>query len=234
MESQESTPGSQSGESCSLDLPTARDIRGCEAPQRAIPGASSQWPRSLESCSFPCSSTADSEFLTLLIWRNAENNQPNCSRFCSSPFLQSGSNSLSAEQKDSWDSETWHDPSVKGQLETCEEDDGLRKSLDRFYEAFARPLTGAEDQLSAPVCQCLSQTISELQGQESKKYSLRSFQMARVIFNRDGCSVLQRHSRETRFYPLERGGSSVDDEEPIPGLSREIIHFLLETALKDC
>nr|XP_021507019.1 uncharacterized protein C20orf196 homolog [Meriones unguiculatus]XP_021507027.1 uncharacterized protein C20orf196 homolog [Meriones unguiculatus]XP_021507036.1 uncharacterized protein C20orf196 homolog [Meriones unguiculatus] len=205
MESQESTPGSQSGESCSLDLPTARDIRGCEAPQRAIPGASSQWPRSLESCSFPCSSTADS-----------------------------GSNSLSAEQKDSWDSETWHDPSVKGQLETCEEDDGLRKSLDRFYEAFARPLTGAEDQLSAPVCQCLSQTISELQGQESKKYSLRSFQMARVIFNRDGCSVLQRHSRETRFYPLERGGSSVDDEEPIPGLSREIIHFLLETALKDC
>lgn len=148
-------------------------------------------------------------------------------------FCLAGSSSLNAEQKGSWDSETWLDLSVKGQLETDEEGDGLRKSLDRFYEALAHPLTGAEDQLSAPVCQCLSQTISELQGQESKKYSLRSFQMARVIFSRDGCSMLQRHSRETRFYPLEQGGSSVDEEEPTPGLSREIIHFLLETALKD-
>uniref|UniRef100_A0ABK0M3J0 Shieldin complex subunit 1 n=1 Tax=Rattus norvegicus TaxID=10116 RepID=A0ABK0M3J0_RAT len=145
------------------------------------------------------------------------------------------SNSLTTEQKGSWDSENfWLDPSSKGQVETNEEEDGLRKSLDRFYEAFAQPLPGSGDPLSAPVCQCLSQTISELEGQESQKYALRSFQMARVIFSRDGCSTLQRHSRETRFYPLEQEGSSVDDEEPTPGLSREVIRFLLEqTIMKD-
>lgn len=145
------------------------------------------------------------------------------------------SNSLTTEQKGSWDSENfWLDPSSKGQVETNEEEDGLRKSLDRFYEAFAQPLPGSGDPLSAPVCQCLSQTISELEGQESQKYALRSFQMARVIFSRDGCSTLQRHSRETRFYPLEQEGSSVDDEEPTPGLSREVVHFLLEqTIMKD-
>ncbi|KAK7832397.1 hypothetical protein U0070_011845 [Myodes glareolus] len=81
---------------------------------------------------------------------------------------------------------------------------------------------------------CLSQAISELEGQESQKYTLRSFQMARVIFNRDGCSILQRHSRETRFCPLEQGGNSLEDEEPTPGLSREIVHFLLEqNVMKD-
>ncbi|CAH6787826.1 Shld1 [Phodopus roborovskii] len=140
------------------------------------------------------------------------------------------SSSLNTEQKEgSWDSENfWLEPSGKGQLETSEDEDGLRNSLDRFYEAFADPLPGSGDPLSAPVCQCLSQMISELEGQESQKYALRSFQMARVIFNRDGCSILKQHSRGTRFYPLEQGGNSVEDQEPTPGLSREIIRFLLE------
>ncbi|GAB1286936.1 Shieldin complex subunit 1 [Apodemus speciosus] len=144
------------------------------------------------------------------------------------------SSSLNTEQKGSWDLENfWLDPSSKGQLEPNEED-GLRKSLDRFYEAFAHPPPGSGDPLSASVCQCLSQTISELEGQESQRYALRSFQMARAIFHRDDCSVLQQHSRETRFYPLKQEDSSVDDEEPAPGLSREVIHFLLEqTVMKD-
>ncbi|EGV93095.1 shieldin complex subunit 1 isoform X2 [Cricetulus griseus] len=201
MESQADTPSSESVESCTLNLPTACDIRGHEACQGASQAASSKSLSSLESHSFPCSSTADTD-----------------------------SSSLNTEQKEgSWDSENfWLDPSVTGQLETSEEEDGLRKSLDRFYEAFAYPLPGSGDQLSVPVCQCLSQTISELQGQESQEYALRSFQMARVIFNRDGCSILQRHSRETRFYPLEQGSNSLEDVELTPGLSREIIRFLLE------
>ncbi|KAK7807739.1 hypothetical protein U0070_026147 [Myodes glareolus] len=150
-------------------------------------------------------------------------------------LVKSDSSSLNTERKGSWDSENfWLDPSTKGQLETSEEEDGLRTSLDRFYEAFARPLPDSGDQLSAPVCRCLSQAISELEGQESQKYTLRSFQMARVIFSRDGCSILQRHSRQTRFYPLEQGGNSLEDEEPTPGLSREIVHFLLEqNVMKD-
>ncbi|XP_057637683.1 shieldin complex subunit 1 [Chionomys nivalis] len=200
MESQADTPSSQSVESCSLNLPAACDFRGLEAAPEGSQGAGSKSLSSLDSHSFPCSSTADPD-----------------------------SSSLNTEQKGSWDSENfWLDPSAKGQLETSEEEDGLRKSLDRFYEAFAYPPPGSGDQLSAPVCRCLSQAISELEGQESQKYTLRSFQMARVIFSRDGCSILQRHSRETRFYPLEQGGNSLEGEEPTPGLSREIIRFLLE------
>uniref|UniRef100_A0A8I6A0G4 Shieldin complex subunit 1 n=1 Tax=Rattus norvegicus TaxID=10116 RepID=A0A8I6A0G4_RAT len=206
MDSQAATPSSLSEESCTLDLPMVCDSMGYEASQGASQGSDSTSLSSLEPHPFPSSSTADSD-----------------------------SNSLTTEQKGSWDSENfWLDPSSKGQVETNEEEDGLRKSLDRFYEAFAQPLPGSGDPLSAPVCQCLSQTISELEGQESQKYALRSFQMARVIFSRDGCSTLQRHSRETRFYPLEQEGSSVDDEEPTPGLSREVIRFLLEqTIMKD-
>lgn len=188
-----------------MDLPAVCDTSSYEASQRVSQGSSNSLS-SLESHPFLSSSTTDPD-----------------------------SNSLNTEQKGSWDSENfWLDPSSKGQLETNEEEDGLRKSLDRFYEAFAHPLPGSGDPLSASVCQCLSQTISELEGQESQRYALRSFQMAQVIFSRDGCSILQRHSRDTRFYPLEQEGSSVDDEEPTPGLSREVIRFLLEqTVMKD-
>lgn len=136
---------------------------------------------------------------------------------------------LNTTQSDSWASENfWLDPSVNGQPETKTEDEELRKSLDRLYEMFGHPQPASRNPLSASVCQCLSQKIDELQGQESQKYALRSFQMARVIFNRDGCSLLQRYSRNARFYPLGEGSQSLDDEKPTPGLSKDIIRFLLQ------
>ncbi|KAL0595424.1 Shieldin complex subunit 1 [Plecturocebus cupreus] len=135
---------------------------------------------------------------------------------------------LNTEQNNSWASENfWLDPAVKGQSEK-EEDDGLRKSLDRFYEMFGHPQPGSANPLSASVCKCLSQNITQLRDQESQRYVLRSFQMARIIFNWDGCSILQRHSRDTHFYPLEEGSTSLDDEKPKPGLSKDIINFLLQ------
>ncbi|XP_045301208.1 shieldin complex subunit 1 isoform X2 [Leopardus geoffroyi] len=151
------------------------------------------------------------------------------------PWIQLDTSNLNSEQNDSWTSENfWLDPSVKGQVKTKAEDDGLRKSLDRFYEVFGCPQPASGNALSAAVCQCLSQKINELKGQESQKYALRSFQMARVIFNRDGCSVLQRHSKDVHFYPSGEGSVSLDDEKPTPGLSKDIIHFLLQqNVMKD-
>ncbi|XP_034508996.1 shieldin complex subunit 1-like, partial [Ailuropoda melanoleuca] len=150
-------------------------------------------------------------------------------------FCLADTSNLNTEQNDSWTSENcWLDASVKGQMETKAEDDGLRKSLDRFYDMFGHPQPAARNPLSASVCQCLSQKINELKGQESQKYALRSFQMARVIFNRDGCSVLRRHSKDAHFYPPGEGRVSLDDEKPTPGLSKDILHFLLQqNVMKD-
>lgn len=150
-------------------------------------------------------------------------------------FCLADSSNPNTEQKGSWTSQNiWSDPSVKGQSETTEEEDELRKSLDRFYEVFGHPQPVSGNPLSASVCHCLSQKITELGDQESQKYALRCFQMARVIFNRDGCSVLQRHSRDTHFYPLGEVGASLDNEKPTPGLSKDTIHFLLQqNVMKD-
>ncbi|XP_046924220.1 shieldin complex subunit 1 [Lynx rufus] len=205
MATQEATPGSQSEESSALDLPTVYDMRDYVL-QRPHQEADSEAFSSVEALSSPCSSDADPD-----------------------------TSNLNSEQNDSWTSENfWLDPSVKGQVKTKAEDDGLRKSLDRFYEVFGCPQLASGNALSAAVCQCLSQKINELKGQESRKYALRSFQMARVIFNRDGCSVLQRHSRDVHFYPSGEGSVSLDDEKPTPGLSKDIMHFLLQqNVMKD-
>ncbi|KAM4842405.1 shieldin complex subunit 1 isoform 1-T2 [Thomomys bottae] len=205
MEAQEATPGSQSGESCALDLPSAFDLRDYVL-QRPSQEANSEAFSSVEVHSFPDSSDVDPD-----------------------------NNNLHSEQKDSWTSEDlWPDPSLKGQAETHEEDAGLRKSLERFYEVFGHPQAASGNLLSASVCQCLSEKITELRGQESRKYTLRSFQMAQVIFNRDGYSVLQRHAQHTHFYPLGAADASLDEDEPTPGLSKDIIHYLLkQSVMKD-
>ncbi|KAI5277787.1 shieldin complex subunit 1 isoform X1 [Manis pentadactyla] len=205
MATEEATPGSQSEESNALDLPSAFDLRDYVL-QRPSQEVNSEAFSSVEAPSFPCSSDVDPD-----------------------------TSNLNTEQNDSWTSENfWLDPSMKGHPETKTEDDGLRKSLDRFYEMYGHPQPASGNPLCASVCQCLSQKINELEGQESQKYALRSFQMARVLFNRDGCSVLQRHSRDAHFYPPEEGSVSLDDEKPTPGLSKDVIHFLLQqNVMKD-
>ncbi|XP_050601207.1 shieldin complex subunit 1 isoform X1 [Macaca nemestrina] len=204
MAARDATSGSLSEESSALDLPSVCDIRDYVL-QRPSQEANSEAFSSLEFHSLPCSSDVDPD-----------------------------TSNLNTEHSNSWASENfWLDPAVKGQSEK-EEDDELRKSLDRFYEMFGHPQPGSANPLSASVCKCLSQKITQLRGQESQKYALRSFQMARVIFNRDGCSVLQRHSKDTHFYPLEEGSTSLNDEKPNPGLSKDIIHFLLQqNVMKD-
>ncbi|XP_066243323.1 shieldin complex subunit 1 isoform X1 [Saccopteryx leptura] len=202
MATQQAMPGSESEESSALELPSACDLRDYML-QEPSQEAHSLAVGSIEALSTPSSSEVDPD-----------------------------TNSLNTTQNDSWTSEDFRsDPSLKGQPETNAEDDGLRESLDRFYEMFGQPQSASENPLSAAVCQCLSQKIEELKGQENQNYTLRSFQMARVIFNRDGCSVLQKHSRDARFYPLEEGSVSLDDEKPIPGLSKDVIHFLLQQNL---
>uniref|UniRef100_A0A8D1W0J5 Shieldin complex subunit 1 C-terminal domain-containing protein n=1 Tax=Sus scrofa TaxID=9823 RepID=A0A8D1W0J5_PIG len=144
---------------------------------------------------------------------------------------------LNTEQSDSWTSENfWLNHPVKGWPETQTEDDGLRESLDRFYEVFGHSQPASGNPLSTSVCQCLSQKISELKSQGNQEYTLRSFQLARVIFNRDGCSVLQRHSRDAHFCPPGEGeeSASLEDGKLTPGLSKDIIHFLLQqNVMKD-
>jgi hypothetical protein len=147
-------------------------------------------------------------------------------------FCLADSRSLNSEQKKLWTSEDfWLEPSVKSQLETKEEDAELRKSLDRFYEMFGCPQPASGSSLSASVCRCLSQKITELKDRESHMYTLRTFQMAQVIFNRDGYSVLQRHSRDTHFYPQEEASASLDNEKPTPGLSKDVICFILKQSM---
>ncbi|XP_054552458.1 shieldin complex subunit 1 isoform X1 [Talpa occidentalis] len=206
MAAQEATPGSQPEESGTLDLPSAYDIRDYVL-QRPSQDANSGAFSSVESFSFPCSSDVDPD-----------------------------NNNLNIEHNDSWTSENfWLDPSLKGQQETKAEDDALRESLDRFYEMFSHPQPASRSPLSASVCRCLTQKVNELKGQENPpQYALRSFQMARVIFSRDGCSALQRHSRDAHFYPPKKESVSLDNEKPTPGLSNDIIHFLLQqNVMKD-
>nr|XP_010342085.1 shieldin complex subunit 1 isoform X4 [Saimiri boliviensis boliviensis] len=147
MAAEDATSGSLSEESSALDLPSACDIRDYVL-QRPSQDTNSEAFSSVEFHSFPCSSDVDPD-----------------------------TSNLNTEQNNSWASENfWLDPAVKGQSEK-EEDDGLRKSLDRFYEMFGHPQPGSVNPLSASVCKCLSQKITQLRDQESQR-SLHSARLS--------------------------------------------------------
>ncbi|XP_055977860.1 shieldin complex subunit 1 [Sorex fumeus] len=198
MAAQEATPHSHSEENSVLDLPSAADIRDYVLQRRGQEATSGTFS-SVETFSLPCSSDVEPD-----------------------------SSNQDATKNDFWSSENfWLNPSM-GQAETKAENDSLRKSLDRFYEMFGPPQPASGNRLSAAVCQHLTQKILTLSDQEGQKYNLRRFQLARAILSQDGCSVLQRHSRDTHFYPLGEGSVSLDVEKPTPGLSKDILHFLLK------
>ncbi|XP_036101538.1 shieldin complex subunit 1 isoform X2 [Molossus molossus] len=140
MAAQQATPGSQSEESSTLELPSACDIRDYMLREHSQE-AHSETVSSVEALSIPSSSEVDPD-----------------------------SSNVNTTQNDSWTSENfWLDPSVKSQPETKTEEDGLRKSLDTFYEMFGRPQPASGDALSTSVCRCLSQKINELKDQENQK-----------------------------------------------------------------
>nr|XP_051702157.1 shieldin complex subunit 1 isoform X2 [Oryctolagus cuniculus] len=64
MEAQEATPGSQSQESCVLDLPSACDVRDYVL-QRSCQKPDSEAFSSVEFHSFPCSSDVDPDGLSI-------------------------------------------------------------------------------------------------------------------------------------------------------------------------
>ncbi|XP_074262374.1 shieldin complex subunit 1 isoform X2 [Saimiri boliviensis] len=150
MAAEDATSGSLSEESSALDLPSACDIRDYVL-QRPSQDTNSEAFSSVEFHSFPCSSDVDPD-----------------------------TSNLNTEQNNSWASENfWLDPAVKGQSEK-EEDDGLRKSLDRFYEMFGHPQPGSVNPLSASVCKCLSQKITQLRDQESQRPTAKMHEAAEI------------------------------------------------------
>nr|XP_004611040.1 unnamed protein product [Sorex araneus] len=191
-------------ENSALDLPSAADLRDYVLRRRGQE-ANAGTVSSVETLSLPCSSDVEPD-----------------------------SSDRNAAKNDAWSSENfWLNPPMD-QAETKADDDGLRKSLDRFYEMFDPPQPAPGNPLSASVCQFLTQKMLALRDQEGQRYNLRRFQLARAILSQDGCSVLQRHSRDTRFYPLGEGSVSLDAENPTPGLSKDILHFLLQqNVMKD-
>ncbi|XP_038606860.1 secretogranin-1 isoform X2 [Tachyglossus aculeatus] len=196
MEGQETTPSYQSEGSSLLDLPSAYDITDRILQTRGA-GAISEASSSVENLG---------SLNSLAEYSNASNpnSEPNDPGTSEDFWLNDSSTAESGKKKE----------------------DGLRKSLDRFYETFGQAWFPPGDPLSEAAVRCLDHQITTLASQESKKYALRCFQMARVILNRDGYSVLQRTSKQTLVSPLGGEAVSPDRAKSTPGLSKDVARFL--------
>ncbi|XP_053316394.1 shieldin complex subunit 1 [Spea bombifrons] len=100
-------------------------------------------------------------------------------------------------------------------------DNQIKNNLESFYELNCQKQCNQEDNA---ILDQLSEKISDLRT-KNQMYALRSFQMARIILNRDGSNVLRNHSTDSVFSSAKPSDSTTNTE-PIPGISEDAICFI--------
>ncbi|XP_078500446.1 shieldin complex subunit 1 [Lissotriton helveticus] len=114
-----------------------------------------------------------------------------------------------------------------GDEESSSVNPSMRNSLDTFYNEHCQKNPADGDQYSKSVLNFLSSRISDLKNGNANKYGLRSFQMAHIILNRDGCEVFKRSSKTANFSPLANPVMPFESENITPGLSKHVLTVLL-------
>uniref|UniRef100_A0A8C5N2G4 Shieldin complex subunit 1 C-terminal domain-containing protein n=1 Tax=Leptobrachium leishanense TaxID=445787 RepID=A0A8C5N2G4_9ANUR len=113
-------------------------------------------------------------------------------------------------------------PVSSNQQYSSSDDDQMRKALDSLYELNCPDPSNEEEKA---LLRRLSSKISELH-LKNHTYAVRSFQMARVILNRDGVHVLHNQSKDTPFTsPKNEPPSAI--AKPVPGISDDVVKFLM-------
>ncbi|KFP89996.1 Uncharacterized protein C20orf196, partial [Apaloderma vittatum] len=108
------------------------------------------------------------------------------------------------------------------------EDTSIRQSLDGFYNMCCKKQPNRTDPTCEAASQYLSQKISVLANQEGTKYALRCLQMAQVVLSRDGHKIFPNHSTAACFSKPAEGKVMLEDRKRTPGLSDDILQFLLK------
>ncbi|KFV41493.1 Uncharacterized protein C20orf196, partial [Tyto alba] len=109
-----------------------------------------------------------------------------------------------------------------------EEDAGIRKSLDGFYRMYCKKRPDKTDPTYEAASLSLSQKISELANRGGTKYASRCLQMAQVVLNRDGCKIFPNYPTTACFSKPAEGGVLLEDRRRTPGLSDDVLRFLLK------
>lgn len=113
------------------------------------------------------------------------------------------------------------------------ENPSIRDSLDDFYKMYCRKQPEREDPTYQAASGCLSQKISELEQKEGTKYVSRCLQIAQLVLNRDGCKIFPNHPPSACFSKPAEGEALLENRRRIPGLSDDILQFLLKQTQED-
>ncbi|NWX32494.1 SHLD1 protein, partial [Notiomystis cincta] len=114
------------------------------------------------------------------------------------------------------------------------EDPSIRESLDGFYKMYCRKQPEKKDPTYKAASQCLSQKISQLEQKDGTKYVSRCLQMAQLVLNRDGCKIFPNHPSSACFSKPAEGEILLENRRRTPGLSDDILQFLLKQTQGEC
>ncbi|XP_073409985.1 shieldin complex subunit 1 isoform X2 [Dendrobates tinctorius] len=202
MNSPDRTPTETSDCSSVVDLPCTYNVSQSVWLQESSP------PKSSEDF---CSTLTSASSLTSL--KNTGSRKNSCDsneelqlENEKSQLMLQSSDSFIVTQQSSATLNSLHNLERKQGLDDVQ----IRSSLDAFYEQSSWRVKNDS----------LSHRFSEKMSHLSKKqhlYSLRSFQLGKIVLNQEGEKVLQNYSREEN--------KNID---PVPGLSKDVAKFIMD------
>ncbi|KFQ13882.1 Uncharacterized protein C20orf196, partial [Leptosomus discolor] len=213
MEGREMSPSHHSEDSSVLDLPSV-----CDLAERFLPPHSSENSKEL-FCSvdtFPSQLTG-------------ENNLPSAVPVSFSAGGSEKSNVRCYPKAGLGEPTEPNDAALSWMYEhDGAEDTSIRKSLEDFYKMYCKNRPDRMDPTYEAASRSLSQKISELAKWGGTKYALRCLQMAQVVLNRDGYKIFPNHPTTVCFSKPAEGEIVLGDRKRTPGLSDDVLQFLLK------
>ncbi|XP_069709049.1 shieldin complex subunit 1 isoform X2 [Phaenicophaeus curvirostris] len=213
MEGKETSPSHHSEESSVLDLPSVCDLAECFLPPHSSENSEELF-HSVDVFSSPPTGENNLHSAVPVSFSAGGSEKANVRCY------PKGGLSASAEPNGAAFSWTYEHDSV--------EDTRVRNSLDGFYKMYCEKQPDRMDPTYEAASRCLSQKISELANQDGTKYVSRCLQMAQVVLNRDGCKIFPNHPTTACFSKPAEGEDVLKARNRIPGLSDDILQFLLK------
>ncbi|XP_078412554.1 shieldin complex subunit 1-like [Cetorhinus maximus] len=108
----------------------------------------------------------------------------------------------------------------------------VTQTMEEFFKDAEQRKLLASNPVSEQIAHLLTSKISQLRKEGGGQYLLRSFQMALVLFNRQGASIFKKETIKGGHFSSVN--SAVDSAEfsPLPGLSKDVVNFILQEISK--
>ncbi|XP_072362074.1 shieldin complex subunit 1-like [Scyliorhinus torazame] len=108
----------------------------------------------------------------------------------------------------------------------------ITQTMEDFFKDTEQRKLLESNPVSKQIAHLLTSKISQLKKEGGSQYLLRSFQMALVLFNRHGAIIFKKETIKGEHFSSVNSADNAAEFNPLPGLSNDVVSFILQEISK--